>query len=402
MDNPKKQLFIKITVGYQEADIIGNDNKALQAAIDYVAALGGGLVEIGPGIFIINDSVHLRTKVTLRGQRGRTIFLKSDAIESPLSLDGDFGEKQITLKNPVGFKPGIGISIIDNQSSGFHTTVGTISWACGNTFGVNIPLGSDYLVNQNARAATTFPVISCYHTKEVKIENITVQGNKIKNSYLNGCRGAGIFLFQSHGTELRNCKIIDYRGDGISFQQSNSVLVENCISSGNTHLGLHPGSGSKNPSILNCKSMDNGRIGLFLCWRVKNGHFENNDLIRNSDSGVSIGHKDTDNLFRSNRINDNGKEGILFRDESEPMGGHRNRFEKNEILNNGKKVEGYGVRILGETHDLTFIENHIGNDTKGKQQVGVYINGKASHITLRNNDISGNLNQNIKDERREA
>ena len=103
MDNPKKQLFIKITVGYQEADIIGNDNKALQAAIDYVAALGGGLVEIGPGIFIINDSVHLRTKVTLRGQRGRTIFLKSDAIESPLSLDGDFGEKQITLKKNLTF-----------------------------------------------------------------------------------------------------------------------------------------------------------------------------------------------------------------------------------------------------------------------------------------------------------
>ena len=37
----------RITVGRADADVIGTDNRALQAAVDYIAGLGGGTVEIG-------------------------------------------------------------------------------------------------------------------------------------------------------------------------------------------------------------------------------------------------------------------------------------------------------------------------------------------------------------------
>ncbi|MBM3882501.1 MAG: hypothetical protein FJ387_22715 [Verrucomicrobia bacterium] len=40
---------VSITVGLRDAEIIGNDNRALQAAVDYVGSLGGGVVEVGPG-----------------------------------------------------------------------------------------------------------------------------------------------------------------------------------------------------------------------------------------------------------------------------------------------------------------------------------------------------------------
>ena len=399
MHSGEKSLGLRITVGPHEADIAGSDNRALQAAVDYVAALGGGLVEIGPGTFTMQDSLHLRSGITLRGQGEKTILFKADAAESPLTLDGDFGEEQVTLKDPAGFAPGVGISVTDDRSGGFHTAVGTILWSSGNTFGVSVPMGADYMVGRNARAATTFPVVSGYHTEGVRIENLTVQGNKAHNPHLNGCRGAGVFLYRSHGTQIRNCTVVDYHGDGISFQQSHGVRVENCLCSGNTHLGLHPGSGSGRPTIRSCRSVGNGRIGLFLCWRVKHGHFENNDLQGNGDTGISIGHKDTDNLFRDNRAIGNGKEGILFRDESEPMGGHRNRFEQNQILDNGNEEEGYGVRILGETHDLTFEGNRIGSTPEGTQRVGVYIGEKAGRISLEHNDLSGNLDREIEDRR---
>jgi hypothetical protein len=39
----------KVSVGEREGDIRGADNRALQAAIDYIANLGGGMVEIGEG-----------------------------------------------------------------------------------------------------------------------------------------------------------------------------------------------------------------------------------------------------------------------------------------------------------------------------------------------------------------
>ena len=388
-----------VTAGQSGADIVGGDNRALQAAVDYIAGLGGGTVEIGPGTYTMRDSLHLRNRVTVRGQGKESVLFKADAVESPLTLDGDYGEEQITVASPTGFAPGYGVSVTDDNSGGFHTVVCTLIRADGNTFGAGKPMLGDYLVSRNARAATTFPVISGYGVEGAEIERLTIQGNRKNNPYLNGCRGAGIFLYRSHGTRIVGCTIEDYNGDGISFQQSNDVYVEDCVCNWNTHLGLHPGSGSGSPTIRNCHAAGNGRIGLFLCWRVRNGRFENNALLDNGETGISIGHKDTDNTFISNRATGNGNEGVLFRNESEPMAGHRNYFDRNEILNNGTGTESCGVRILGETRDLTFVNNRIGNGPKGQQHIGIFIGEKSDRIELRDNDLSGNLDRKIEDRR---
>ena len=60
-----------IRVGQRDADIIGADNRALQAAVDYVGGLGGGAVEIGEGEYLMRDSLHLRSHVTVRGKGER-------------------------------------------------------------------------------------------------------------------------------------------------------------------------------------------------------------------------------------------------------------------------------------------------------------------------------------------
>src|ERR687885_679130 len=73
------------------------------ARVDYVAGLGGGVVEIGAGEFLMRDSLHLRSGVTVRGRKGQTILRKADGVISPLALDGDFGEQQITVEDPTGF-----------------------------------------------------------------------------------------------------------------------------------------------------------------------------------------------------------------------------------------------------------------------------------------------------------
>ena len=69
MHTPMKDRA-RITVGVRDGDIIGADNRALQAAVDYVASLGGGIVEIGPGEYLMRDSLHLRS--TRHGPRHAT------------------------------------------------------------------------------------------------------------------------------------------------------------------------------------------------------------------------------------------------------------------------------------------------------------------------------------------
>jgi len=379
-----------ISVGPKQADLIGSDDRALQAAVDYVAGLGGGMVQIGPGDFIMHDSLHLRSFVTVRGTRGQTVLRKAKAFSSPLAMDGDYGEEQVTLVNPDGFKVGYGITIWDNQSGGFHTTVGRITGASGNTFSVDSPLNADCMVANKATAATVFPVISGYNIEGARVEGLTIDGNKSENVSLNGCRGGGIFLYRGFGTVIRDCQVKNFNGDGISFQQSNDVIVEDCLSEQNTGLGMHPGSGSQRPVVRHCIARNNGEDGLFLCWRVRHGIFEKNLLENNGRYGISIGHKDTDNLLQDNEVRGNREEGVMFRNETVGMAGHRNRLERNVIENNGGQGEMAGIRVRGETRDLVFRNNVIRDTRPGnarKQTVGIRIEDGVGEVTLDGNQI---------------
>lgn len=103
------QPAVRITVGHRDADITGTDNLALQAAVDYVGNLGGGIVEIGPGEYLMRDSLHLRSRVTVPGVGAKTVLKKDREYRSLLAADGDFGEAAITVQDTAGFTIGRGI-----------------------------------------------------------------------------------------------------------------------------------------------------------------------------------------------------------------------------------------------------------------------------------------------------
>jgi hypothetical protein len=361
-----------------EGDLCGTDHVALQAAVDRVAHLGGGTVLIGPGVYLMRDSLHLRPRVTVRGSGPETVLRKCDAAVSRLVLDGDYGEEQITVASAEGFAPGCGVAVWDDRSGGFHTVVRTIlagpvppavpEEAAGFTFRLNGPLLSDYLVSRNATAATVFPVISGYYAEGVRIERLAIDGNRERNVSLTGCRGGGIFLYRCHGAVITECVVHDYHGDGVSFQQSDDVRLERCEVSGCAQLGIHPGSGSQRPVVVDCYSHHNGAIGLYLCWRVRHGYFARNRLEANGRYGISIGHKDTDNLFVENIATANGRYGVYFRDETAPMAGHRNRFVRCTFAGNGAQApdgDGAEIRIDGETQGILFEACRIGDPGAG-------------------------------------
>jgi parallel beta-helix repeat protein len=380
-----------ITAGKENAHITGGDNRSLQAAVDYIAGLGGGTVKIGEGEYLMYDSLHLRANVTVRGEKGKTILRKADGVVCPLALDGDFGEQQFTVEDTAGFEVGYGVAIWDDNAGGFHTTVARITGRNGNTFSIDKPLMADCMVANKAKAVTVFPVISGYDIKGAKVEGLTIDGNKDSNVTLNGCRGAGIFLYRAFGTVIENCTVRNYNGDGISFQQSNDVTVAGCTSENNNYLGIHPGSGSQRPQVRNCVARNNGTDGLFLCWRVRHGLFTNNVLEGNGQFGISIGHKDSDNLLRSNIVRSNHQDGVFFRNETLGMAAHRNRLEDNIIENNGADKEAAGIRIRGYTNDLVF-KNNIIRDTRDndsqKQTVGIRIEEHVGQVTLEDNKIT--------------
>jgi hypothetical protein len=166
--------------------------------------------------------------------------------------------------------------------------------------------------------------------------------------------------------------------------------VTGCICENNSYLGIHPGSGSQRPHVSNSIARSNGTDGLFLCWRVRHGLFENNILESNGRFGISIGHKDSDNIICRNIVRSNSRDGIFFRNETLGMAAHRNRLENNIIENNGTKENVAGIRIRGQTNNLVFKKNIIRDtreDNLQKQTIGILIEEQVGNFIIKDNKI---------------
>jgi hypothetical protein len=346
----------EISVGVDTGDLRGSDGRALQAAVDYIAGLGGGTVRIGAGVYEMRNALILRDNVHVVGVPGETTLVARDGLVVPLAADGDANQREITVADPTGFRVGDGVIIVDDNSGGFTDTTATLTAQLDeNTFSISRPLYVDYMVSSNARAKLAFPVVGGWQVKNATVEGLTIDGNRDNCESVGGCRAAGIYLFECEDITIRNCVVGSYDGDGISFQVSQRVTVEDCVSHGNAGIGIHPGSGSQDPIVRNNRSEGNDADGMYVCWRVKRGVFENNVLVGNARDGISIGHKDTDNLFTGNEITGNARSGVMFRGESEAMGAHRNVFERNRILDNAA-----AILMRGHHHDVVFRGNTIG------------------------------------------
>ena len=110
-----------------------------------------------------------------------------------------------------------------------------------------------------------------------------------------------------------------------------------------------------------------------------------NVLEQNGRFGISIGHKDSDNLLRRNQSRLNKSNGVFFRNESLGMAAHRNRLENNIIEDNGDARGTAGVRVRGETNGLVFRGNVIRDTRQGDRQtqtVGFLVEEQVGELVL--------------------
>jgi parallel beta-helix repeat protein len=373
------------------ADVIGSDSAALQKAAGMLSP--GDTLVIGPGTYAMDNSLFIPSGVTVRGTRGQTILMKSRGVQSPLAEDGDYGESQLRVAEPEKFRPGMGISVLDDrQNSGWDISVTTITGIEGNLLRIRPMTLRDYNLDRDrARVQNTFPILAVIEGENVVIEDIIVDGNKDENANLDGCRGGAIYMYIVKNVTVRNSVARNYNGDGISFQITEDVRVENCESHGHTGFGVHPGTGSEKPAVTNCRLHHNGDVGLFLCWRVRHGEFTGNTIEDNGRYGISIGHKDTGNLFTNNTIARNGFSGVYFRRETFLNSGHRNTFRDNTLIDNGDPKRAYGFYIEPHAGDLV-IENNRFQENRaaaGGESYAVYKVTGAGPVKVEGNQVEG-------------
>ncbi|MBL8867421.1 MAG: right-handed parallel beta-helix repeat-containing protein [Planctomycetia bacterium] len=387
---PKWDESLTITVGNDKGDLAGRDEKVIQAAVDTVARAGGGTVKLLPGTFKLRNAVYLASNIRIVGAGADTIFIKEPSVSSKLAADSDWYDREITLADAAGFRVGDGVCLrAKNPHHGGATVIKrTLVARSGNRFKLDKGLRENLWSAGTPTAATLFPLFSGEFVSNVTIENLTLDGNKANNLELDGNYAGCIFLQDCADFTIRHVTARNYRGDGISWQICHDVLVENCHSHDHTGLGLHPGSGSQRPIMRNNK-LERNHIGLFFCWGVKYGLAEKNTIDDTKTAGISVGHRDTDNVIRDNLVRRSGQQGILFRPERGPgFTGDRNEVVSNTIEDTGDE-NAAAIDVQGTTANIAFRNNTLKESRGSAKRVGIRIGSKASEISLEGNTIKG-------------
>jgi len=390
-----KSEALVITVGGAGADIPGFSSRAIQIAVDAVIKRGGGMVKLSPGTYDIKGPVRLGSNISLVGSGENTVLKKCDGIRTRFIVDADWGMQKIFVENPRGFETGMGLQLYDDTyKNGWDVTTAVITAIDGNVLFLDNRTVHDYIASRNGTISNSISLVEAVEAENVRIADLTVDGNGDRNDYLNGCRGGGIYFHKSKNCIIENVHVTHYNGDSFSWQITENITVRNCEASYGNGLGFHPGTGSDGTVMTGCRSHHNAGDGIFLCWRVQHGIFRDNVSYLNKRHGISIGHQDTDNIFINNRAYENEGHGVYFRDETEANSGHRNVFRNNIIENNGSaSAKAYGFYIDGHTKSI-LLENNIIRSTGAGNQVGaVFVGEHAEQPEMRNNTITGHTIQ---------
>ncbi|MBD3293728.1 MAG: hypothetical protein GF393_12450 [Armatimonadia bacterium] len=381
---------IAVTVGQRTGDFVGSTHMVLQGAVDYCARLGGGTVQIGPGTWEMGNSLFIREHVRIVGSGDDTVLRKCASAETPLVDDIDWYGTSVRVKDPSLFAVGGAILLrgksphYDNMKYSKHTVLAVD----GDTIHIDRDPRDNYWTDTEPVAATLFPVITGDYVNDVTIQSLCIDGNRGENDELNGNYGGGIFIQDCDRIVIRDVTSRDNNSDGMSWQVCDDVIVDGCRLLDNANLGLHAGSGSQRSQVRDCTLVGNGQ-GFYFCWGVRKSLLRGCTIEDTETHGISIGHRDTDNIIRGNTVRRSGEHGIYFRKHPEPKRDpHRNVFESNVIEDSGTKGDCVAIEMLGTARDVVLRDNTV-RDTrrkaKSRNRIGLRIAEGVERLTLDGN-----------------
>jgi len=381
---------VTVTIGPKKADLVGSTDRVLQAAVDYVGRLGGGTVRVLPGTYHMRNSVFLHSKIRLIGSGTDSVLFKEPSVTTKLIVDGDHWDQEVTLADPSGFQVGDGVRLVSKDPFGKGTNIiqRTLIAASGNRFKLDRRLEERFHLEGEPRIATNFSVLQCSNVADVTLEKLAVDGNKAHNDMVD--KGAfddgAVRLDECNRLIMRELTVRRFYCDGIVWGISHDVLVENCHLHDGARLALHAGSGSQRSMVRGNRMQSSGE-GIYFCWGAQHGLYEKN-VIEDCGYGMTFGHSDSDNLIRDNDIRRSGEAGIHFRGGSKAFAPHRNRFEKNRIVDSGGE-KGIAIDINGETESVSVVQNELRETRKPLSRIGIQLGADTRDIRCIDNQIEG-------------
>jgi nitrous oxidase accessory protein NosD len=121
---------------------------------------------------------------------------------------------------------------------------------------------------------------------------------------------------------------------------------------------------------------------------VRHGIAEGN-TIEDCGSGISIGHRDTDNVMRGNTIR-RCRTGLTYRDDPIRQAAHDNLIEDNLFEDIGAAdAPGCGIDLAAPVSGNVLRRNRFRCTRPGLMQTGIRIGERVGSVALESNEFEG-------------
>ena len=366
---------------------------AIQQAIDSLGPQGGRVVL--PEIELTLDrGIELRSNVELVGQGPGTLLRKAQGRVYALSGYHNYGMCDVPLEHAEGLEPGMTVAIRDRAHGGFFETLTRITWIDGNWVGLDHGLHSDVHADQEPVLVTAFPLIYGLGVEKVAVRSLSLDGNREQQpAGIGACRGAALYFIGSRDLEVSDVEERAFAGEGLGFQICRDVRIVRCRFAHNAGNGFHPGAGSTGALFEGCIAESNDADGFFFCVRANHITVRDCTFAGNRRCGISVGTRDCHNRLERCQIADNDGPGVLIREAPRPVEVHSCHVSGCQIAGNARAQGRAQVEVLGDAHDLAFVDNEIAGPAPPPagppERAGIYLAPSAERVWLAGNRVAG-------------
>jgi len=381
----------------------------LQQAVDALPEKGG-VVTIPAGAYVLRQSIHLRSNVTLQGAGPSTLLRKKKHAESRLAATARQGSQSVRVVDASGFGAGDQVAIRDKDAMGWNVVQAIITAVQGSELLLDRPMPRTCDATKMGFVIHAFPALTADRASKIVIKDLDIKDDAVRDLSIYGpldnprakwaivlpFHVAAIHLNFVADSRVEGCSVAGWLSDGISVQggavkgpSAGHNTVADCVVQKCGGIGLHPGGGLHDSVFSHNISRGNGGDGLYFCAGVQRVTVSENQLVGNKHNGIGgLGDSgDKYNLVTNNVCAENGQSGILLCD------GDNNTVAKNICRNNSQSAPGqYSGILLTKTSLSVVRENRCFDDQQNKtQKHGIEELAGCRENTITGNDCRGNL-----------
>lgn len=322
---------------FTDSKVKGYTNYDIQAAIDYEADRGGGVVFLSEGEYKLRNAIYLKDNIELIGVNQNVKLKKCPRFSSRIINEIAKGDRWINVQDETVFQCGDGVTVFSKSLKAAQAWMSEIIEILPGALLLKDKAPANISLSSSPVVYSSFPCVFCKKVRSASIKDLTIDGNRKKNPVIDSWWDSGIGCQNSKKIEIVNVRVLNSPGDGISLNTAHEVKIIDSKIKGSARIGIHVGSGSLYTYLGNCEILNSGVAGvinidgLFLCQSASFGLYEKNVISGARRAGISIGLLDSGNLFFNNTVIKN-QIGVLFRKDSHETANLvflENQIEKN-------------------------------------------------------------------------